>query len=92
MDDKTIAHFTILNNIIKDYEGNNKIALDKITSALMDSFSTYLSETRGYAENTAKRMIDRFKFLCARAEEVNFLQKQIQRQKRSNSEKNREIS
>lgn len=71
MDDKTIAHYTILNNIIKDYQGKNKIALDSITSSLMDNFSTYLSETRGYSESTAKRMIGRFKFFCARAEEAN---------------------
>ncbi|WP_430611577.1 tyrosine-type recombinase/integrase [Flavobacterium sp. JP2137] len=71
MDDKTIAHYTILNNILKDYQGKNKIALDSVTAALMDDFSAYLSEIKGYSESTTKRMISRLKFFCARAEEAN---------------------
>ncbi|MCP1996691.1 tyrosine-type recombinase/integrase [Flavobacterium sp. HSC-61S13] len=72
MDSKTIRHYIILNNILKEFEGKNKIKLTEVTSKSMDDLSIYLS-TRNYSESTIKRMIVRMKFFCARAEETNLV-------------------
>ncbi|MBC7845521.1 MAG: phage integrase SAM-like domain-containing protein [Flavobacterium sp.] len=70
MDDTTIGHYEILKNLIKKYEGKDKIKFSLINNVLMDSFSEFLTAEK-YAEETAKRMIGRFKFFCGRAEAEN---------------------
>jgi len=70
MDAKTIGHYKILNEIIKKFEGKDKIMLRNVTVEVMDKFSQFLA-SEGYAAITSKRMIGRFKFFCARAESEN---------------------
>lgn len=72
MDGRTIGHYTILNNLIKKYEGKDKIKFSAIDDVLLDSFSEFLTLEK-YAEKTAKRMIGRFKFFCGRAEAENVI-------------------
>lgn len=72
MDDTTIRHYTILNNLIKKYEGKDKIKFSSIDDLLLDNFSEFLTSEK-YAEKTAKRMIGRFKFFCGRAEAENII-------------------
>ena len=72
MDDTTIRHYTILNNLIKKYEGKDKIKFSSIDDVLLDNFSEFLTSEK-YAEKTAKRMIGRFKFFCGRAEAENII-------------------
>lgn len=71
MDERTISHYGILRDIIVRFEGKNKIKLRNITAELMDEFSNFLTQKENYAQKTAKRMVGRFKFFCARAEEEN---------------------
>jgi integrase len=72
MDDTTKRHYTILNNLIKKFEGSEKIKFTEINDILLDTFSEFLT-SENYAEKTAKRMIGRFKFFCARAESENIV-------------------
>lgn len=72
MDETTKRHYTILNNLIKKFEGKDKIKFNKINTDLIDSFSEFLT-TENYAEKTARRMIGRFKFFCLRAESENIV-------------------
>lgn len=72
MDERTIGHYTILNNLIKKFEGKDKIKFSMIDDVLLDAFSEFLT-TEKYAEKTAKRMIGRFKFFCGRAEAENIV-------------------
>lgn len=72
MDERTIRHYTILNNLIKKYEGKEKIKFSSIDDVLLDNFSEFLTSEK-YAEKTAKRMIGRFKFFCGRAESENII-------------------
>jgi len=72
MDETTIRHYTILNNLIKKFEGKDKIKFSTIDDVLMDQFSEFLSMEK-YAEKTAKRMVGRFKFFCGRAEAENIV-------------------
>lgn len=72
MDERTIRHYTILNNLIKKYEGKEKIKFSSIDDVLLDNFSEFLTSEK-YAEKTAKRMIGRFKFFCGRAEAENII-------------------
>jgi integrase len=71
MDERTISHYQILRDIIVRFEKKNKVRLRDITAELMDDFSTFLTQNENYAQKTAKRMVSRFKFFCARAEEEN---------------------
>lgn len=70
MDDKTKAHYDILNNIFIRFEGKNKARLKDIDNELLNKFSEFLTKEK-YAEITAKRMIGRIRFFCNRAEEMN---------------------
>jgi hypothetical protein len=70
MDDTTIRHYTTLNNIIKKFEGKDKIRFSVIDEILLDKFSEFLT-IESYAEKTASRMVGRFKFFCGRAESEN---------------------
>lgn len=70
MSERSIAHYTILNQHIKKFEGKEKIKFSGINEKLLDNFSEFLS-AEGYAPKTAKRMIGRFKFFCLRAESEN---------------------
>jgi len=70
MDERTIGHYEILKNLIKKYEGKDKIKFSSIDDVLLDNFSEFLTAEK-YAEETAKRMIGRFKFFCGRAEAEN---------------------
>lgn len=70
MDDRTIRHYTILNNLIKKFEGKDKKKFTEINDSIVDSFSEFLAN-ENYAEKTAKRMLGRFKFFCIRAESEN---------------------
>lgn len=70
MDDTTIGHYEILKNLIKKFEGKDKIKFSIINDVLIDNFSEFLTNEK-YAEETAKRMIGRFKFFCGRAEAEN---------------------
>ena len=72
MDDTTKRHYTILNNLIKKFEGSEKIKFTEINDVLLDTFSEFLT-SENYAEKTAKRMIGRFKFFCSRAESENII-------------------
>lgn len=72
MDGRTIGHYTILNNLIKKYEGKDKLKFSAIDDVLLDNFSEFLTMEK-YAEKTAKRMIGRFKFFCGRAEAENIV-------------------
>ena len=72
MDETTKRHYTILNNLIKKFEGKDKIRFTKINTDLIDAFSEFLT-SENYAEKTARRMIGRFKFFCLRAESENIV-------------------
>jgi integrase len=72
MDGRTIGHYTILNNLIKRFEGKDKIKFSLINEVLLDKFSEFLTSEQ-YAEKTARRMIGRFKFFCGRAESENIV-------------------
>jgi len=72
MDDTTIRHYEILKNLIKKFEGKDKIKFSLIDDVLLDKFSEFLTIEK-YAEKTAKRMIGRFKFFCGRAEAENIV-------------------
>lgn len=70
MDKKTQNHYTLLNEIFKEFEGKNKIAFRNLSIEQMDKFSKYLTENK-YSTSTASRMIGRLKFFCKRAEAEN---------------------
>ena len=72
MDERTIGHYEILKNLIKKFEGKDKIKFSSIDDVLLDNFSGFLTAEK-YAEKTAKRMIGRFKFFCGRAESENII-------------------
>lgn len=72
MDERTRSHYTILNKLIKKFEGKDKIKFSDINDVLLDKFSEFLT-AENYAEKTARRMIGRFKFFCARAELENIV-------------------
>jgi integrase len=58
--------------IIKRYEAKHKkIMLRDINEALLDSFSSFLTQEK-YAEATIEKVITRFKFFCSKAEEAGF--------------------
>lgn len=67
---RTIAHYVILSNLIKKFEGKDKLKFSDINELSLDQFSEFLS-TESYAPKTAKRMISRLKFFCGRAESEN---------------------
>ncbi len=71
MDETTQRHYKILNNIVKDFQGKDKLKLKEITPEKIDSFSLYLTDTKGYSYKTANRMIGRFRFFCSQAEMEN---------------------
>lgn len=70
MDERTKSQYTKCNELIKEFEKNNKILFRKITTETMDSFSEFLTNKK-YAAETASRLVSRFKFFCARAQEDN---------------------
>lgn len=72
MDERTQRHYEILNNLIKKFEGKDKIKFSTLNADLVDRFSEFLCD-ENYAEKTAKRMIGRFKFFCGRAEAENII-------------------
>lgn len=72
MDDRTKSHYEILKNLIKKFEGKDKIKFSSIDDVMLDKFSEFLTLQK-YAEETAKRMIGRFKFFCGRAESENIV-------------------
>lgn len=72
MDETTQRHYTILNNLVKKFEGKDKIRFSNVNTDLIDSFSEFLT-SENYAEKTARRMIGRFKFFCLRAESENIV-------------------
>jgi integrase len=47
------------------------VKLADLSNDLLDRFSIYLSDDKGYAEKTTKRKIGRIKFFCQRAESEN---------------------
>jgi len=71
MDDTTIGHYQQVLNNFKDFEGKNKVKLADVSNEVLDKFSIYLSDKKGYAEQTTKRKIGRIKFFCQRAESEN---------------------
>ena len=71
MDDTTKNHYQQVLNNFKDFEGRNKVKLVDLSNDLLDKFSIYLSDDKGYAEKTTKRKIGRIKFFCQRAESEN---------------------
>jgi len=70
MDIATQRHYKILLNLIKKFEGKNRIQLKDITPEVLDDFSNFLKK-ENYAHVTSARMIGRFKFFCERAEGEN---------------------
>ena len=71
MDDTTKGHYQQVLNNFKEFEGKNKVKLADLSNDLLDKFSIYLSDDKGYAEKTTKRKIGRIKFFCQRAESEN---------------------
>ena len=71
MDDTTKNHYQQVLNNFKEFEGRNKVKLVDLSNDLLDKFSIYLSDDKGYAEKTTKRKIGRIKFFCQRAESEN---------------------
>ena len=71
MDETTIGHYQSVVDVLKEYEGKNKIKLLEVDGGFFDSVSLYLTDEKNYASKTAKRKISRIKFFCARAEEDN---------------------
>lgn len=71
MDDTTKGHYQQVLNNFKEFEGKNKVKLADLNNDLLDRFSIYLSDDKGYAEKTTKRKIGRIKFFCQRAESEN---------------------
>lgn len=72
MDDATIGHYEISKNLIKKFEGKDKVKFSSINDVLIDRFSEFLTAEK-YAEKTARRLIGRFKFFCGRAEAENIV-------------------
>ena len=71
MDSTTIGHYQqVLDNFI-EFEGKNAVKLSDLSNDILDKFSIYLSNSKGYAEATTKRKIGRIKFFCQRAEAEN---------------------
>jgi integrase len=68
MDAKTVVHYELAIGQVKKFEGKNKIRLTGTTEAFFDNFATFLRLQEGYSFKTARRMITRVKFFCARAE------------------------
>ena len=66
LDDKSIGQYKLFIRILKSFEKAKKVVLREISEELLDSFSTFLSDS-GYAHATASRHIKRFKFFCERA-------------------------
>lgn len=71
MDDTTKNHYQQVLNNFKEFEEKNKVKLVDLSNDLLDKFSIYLSDEKGYAEKTTKRKIGRIKFFCQRAESEN---------------------
>lgn len=70
MSAKTIMHHRRLKDMFIEFEGKNKIKLTELNGELFDKFSQFLS-TKNYAEETIRRHLNRAKFFCMRAEELN---------------------
>ena len=71
MNDKSISHYSRLRDLLIEFEGNNKIKLTDIDNKVLDNFSSYLSNDRGFSETTVHRHVSRAKFFCERAEKMN---------------------
>lgn len=71
MDETTIGHYQqVLDNWV-EFEKNELYLIKNITNELLDNFSIFLSNNKGYAQATAKRKIGRVKFFLQRAESEN---------------------
>ena len=71
MDETTIGHYQqVLDNWV-EFEKNELYLIKNITNELLDNFSIFLSNNKGYAQATAKRKIGRIKFFLQRAESEN---------------------
>jgi len=57
--------------IIKNFQAKNKAQLKNLNTAWINSFSQYLTQTKQYSARTSKAILERFKFFCRRAEELN---------------------
>lgn len=69
--EKSIAHYNVLINLFKEYEKKDKIRLVDADNEVLDKFSNYLSNVKGYSETTVQRHVSRIKFFCERAEKLN---------------------
>lgn len=71
MDETTIGHYQqVLDNWV-EFEKNELYFIKNITNELLDNFSIFLSNNKGYAQATSKRKIGRIKFFLQRAEAEN---------------------
>lgn len=70
MSQKTIQHHSRLTDMFIEFEGKEKIKLKDLTSDLIDKFSIFLSQKK-YAKETITRHLNRLKFFCERAFELN---------------------
>lgn len=71
MDARTVNHYNTLCDNFMEFEGKDKVRLDKISTDMMDEFAQFLSNVKQYSPETAKRKMVRFKFFCERAIEEN---------------------
>lgn len=71
MNEKSISHNSRLRDLLIDFEGKDPIKLIDVDNKFLDSFSSYLSNERGFSETTVHRHVSRAKFFCERAEKLN---------------------
>jgi len=57
--------------ILTQFQGKNKAQLKNLTAEWINSFSEYLTQTKQYSVRITKAILERFKFFCRRAEELN---------------------
>lgn len=70
MGSKTIQHHSRLRDMFIEFEGKKRIKMKDLTNEIIDQFSIFLSEKK-YAKETVTRHINRLKFFCERAFELN---------------------
>jgi site-specific recombinase XerD len=70
MSSKTIMHHRRLKDMFVEFEGRERVKLSEINGDILDKFSQFLS-SKNYAEETVRRHLNRAKFFCLRAEELN---------------------
>lgn len=71
MDETTKNHYKKAIELIKDFEGKDKIIMSEITTDKLDELSIYLTDKKNYSKGYVERLLSRVRFFFSRAEDEN---------------------